>query len=201
MLFREAMAVSGKTIKLQVLASDIDGDAVRRRAKACTGDHRRRSLARTAGALLRQGGTRIPYRSGPARHCRFHRAGPSDRPPFSRLDFVSCRNLLIYLGQEAQAKVMDIFHFALREGGILLLGAPRRSAKPMAVSPRFPRQNASSDTQRAAVPRFRFSRWRRRAPSRAWSMVHPRGGKVSPICASACCWKVLRRRGVDQSQQ
>ena len=43
-------------------------------------------------------------------------------PPFSRLDFVPCRNLLIYLGQEAQAKVMDLFHFALREGGILLLG-------------------------------------------------------------------------------
>ena len=43
-------------------------------------------------------------------------------PPFSRLDFVSCRNLLIYLGPEAQAKTISAFHFALREGGILLLG-------------------------------------------------------------------------------
>ena len=43
-------------------------------------------------------------------------------PPFSRLDLVSCRNLLIYLGPEAQAKVMGVFHFALRQGGILLLG-------------------------------------------------------------------------------
>ncbi len=43
-------------------------------------------------------------------------------PPFSRLDLVSCRNLLIYLGPEAQAKVMGVFHFALRQNGILLLG-------------------------------------------------------------------------------
>jgi len=43
-------------------------------------------------------------------------------PPFSRLDLVSCRNLLIYLGPEAQAKVMGVFHFALRQDGILLLG-------------------------------------------------------------------------------
>ena len=44
-------------------------------------------------------------------------------PPFSRLDLVSCRNLLIYLGPEAQAKVIALFHFALRQGGILLLGS------------------------------------------------------------------------------
>ena len=43
-------------------------------------------------------------------------------PPFARLDFVSCRNLLIYLLPEAQAKVIAIIHFALREGGLLLVG-------------------------------------------------------------------------------
>ena len=43
-------------------------------------------------------------------------------PPFARLDFVSCRNLLIYLLPEAQAKVVSIIHFVLREGGLLLVG-------------------------------------------------------------------------------
>ncbi len=43
-------------------------------------------------------------------------------PPFSKIDLISCRNLLIYLGQEAQAKVISLFHFALRQGGLLLLG-------------------------------------------------------------------------------
>lgn len=43
--------------------------------------------------------------------------------PFSRLDLVSCRNLLIYLNREAQKRVFDIFHFALLPGGRLFLGS------------------------------------------------------------------------------
>lgn len=43
-------------------------------------------------------------------------------PAFSRLDLVSCRNLLIYLTREAQMQVFDLFHFALRAGGLLLVG-------------------------------------------------------------------------------
>lgn len=42
--------------------------------------------------------------------------------PFSRLDLVSCRNLLIYLKREAQVRAFDIFHFALRPAGRLFLG-------------------------------------------------------------------------------
>ncbi len=44
-------------------------------------------------------------------------------PPFARLDFVSCRNLLIYLLPDAQQRVLGLIHFALRKDGILLLGA------------------------------------------------------------------------------
>lgn len=42
--------------------------------------------------------------------------------PFSRMDLVSCRNLLIYLNRDAQRRALDIFHFALRPKGLLLLG-------------------------------------------------------------------------------
>jgi two-component system, chemotaxis family, CheB/CheR fusion protein len=44
-------------------------------------------------------------------------------PPFSRLDLVSCRNLLIYLNRDAQERVLNTFHFALRNEGMLFLGA------------------------------------------------------------------------------
>jgi two-component system CheB/CheR fusion protein len=44
-------------------------------------------------------------------------------PPFSRLDLVSCRNVLIYLNRETQERVLNIFHFALRPGGRLFLGS------------------------------------------------------------------------------
>jgi two-component system CheB/CheR fusion protein len=44
-------------------------------------------------------------------------------PPFSKLDMISCRNLLIYLDREAQTRILETFHFALKPGGILLLGS------------------------------------------------------------------------------
>ena len=43
--------------------------------------------------------------------------------PFSRLDLISCRNLLIYLGPEAQRKILSLFHFALHKDGVLFLGS------------------------------------------------------------------------------
>lgn len=63
-------------------------------------------------------------------------------PPFSRLDLISCRNLLIYMGPELQRKLVPLFHYALNPGGFLFLGtsesigdfssmfhAPERKAK------------------------------------------------------------------------
>ncbi|HYS64985.1 MAG TPA: CheR family methyltransferase [Paraburkholderia sp.] len=44
-------------------------------------------------------------------------------PPFSRVDLVSCRNLLIYLDRNVQTQVLQMFHFALQPGGYLLLGS------------------------------------------------------------------------------
>jgi two-component system CheB/CheR fusion protein len=44
-------------------------------------------------------------------------------PPFSKLDLISCRNLLIYMGAELQKKLMPLFHYALNPGGMLVLGS------------------------------------------------------------------------------
>lgn len=44
-------------------------------------------------------------------------------PPFSKLDLITCRNLLIYLNRETQERVMEIFHFALAHNGYLFLGS------------------------------------------------------------------------------
>ena len=51
--------------------------------------------------------------------------------PFTRVDLVSCRNLLIYLQPAAQQKVLSLFHFALNRGGVLFLG-PSESPGPLA---------------------------------------------------------------------
>ena len=54
--------------------------------------------------------------------CIFARHDVTRDPPFSRLDLVSCRNLLIYLDTTAQRRVMQGFHYALKPNGFLMLG-------------------------------------------------------------------------------
>jgi two-component system CheB/CheR fusion protein len=51
-------------------------------------------------------------------------------PPFSRLDLISCRNLLIYLDRELQQQACSAFHYALNPGGFLLLGASETADNP-----------------------------------------------------------------------
>lgn len=55
--------------------------------------------------------------------CIFARQNLVNDPPFSNLDLISCRNVLIYLGSTLQRKVMPVFHYALRPTGLLMLGA------------------------------------------------------------------------------
>ncbi len=43
-------------------------------------------------------------------------------PPFSRVDLISCRNVLIYLGADLQRRLLPVFHYALKPGGYLFLG-------------------------------------------------------------------------------
>jgi two-component system CheB/CheR fusion protein len=54
--------------------------------------------------------------------CIFARQNVAEDPPFSKLDLISCRNLLIYLGLPLQQRVFPTFHYSLRPGGYLLLG-------------------------------------------------------------------------------
>ena len=50
-------------------------------------------------------------------------------PPFSRLDLISCRNLLIYLKPRLQGQIIPLFHYSLRPGGYLLLGLSENVAR------------------------------------------------------------------------
>jgi len=55
--------------------------------------------------------------------CIFARQNLVVDPPFSNLDMISCRNVLIYLDQPLQRKVIPVFHYALKSNGLLVLGA------------------------------------------------------------------------------
>jgi two-component system CheB/CheR fusion protein len=123
MLFLEEIAAASRDLKLQIFASDVDADAV---ARAREGIYPESIEADVPPARLARFFTKDDHN---------YRVVPTLRdvvvfavqdvladPPFSRLDLISCRNLLIYLRPEAQDKVLLLFHFALREAGVLLLG-------------------------------------------------------------------------------
>ncbi len=124
MLFREAIIASKRDIKLQVFASDVDGDAI---AAARDGVYPETIAPQISAERLARFFVKEDhgYRVSPELRAAvvFTVQDVLSDPPFSKLDMISCRNLLIYLGPEAQAKVIGLFHFSLREGGTLLLGS------------------------------------------------------------------------------
>jgi len=124
MLLREQITAAKRNIKLQIFASDVDPDAVATAREGLYPDTIEADVSseRLARFFIKEGRS---YRVQPDLRVSvvFTVQDVLADPPFARIDLVSCRNLLIYLRAEAQAKVIALFHFALREGGLLLLGA------------------------------------------------------------------------------
>ncbi|WP_429815934.1 chemotaxis protein CheB [Ensifer sp. B1-9] len=79
-------------------------------------------------------------------------------PPFSHLDMISCRNLLIYLDRQLQQQVCNTFHYALNAGGFLFLGSSENADQPAGLfrtvdrEARIYRSLASSNDRRPALP-------------------------------------------------
>jgi len=124
MLFREQIELQKRNVKLQIFASDVDPDAI---SSAREGLYPKSIEAEVSPERLGRFFSKEDecYRILPELRAAvvFTVQDVLADPPFSRMDMVSCRNLLIYLGVEAQTQVISLFHFALREGGILLLGS------------------------------------------------------------------------------
>jgi len=109
---------------IQLFATDVSESMV---ARAREGIYPPAALEGVAGERLARFFTKTDggYRVSKAlrQMCVFSRQNVAHDPPFSRLDLVSCRNLLIYLGASLQRKVLSVFHYALNPGGILFLGS------------------------------------------------------------------------------
>lgn len=72
--------------------------------------------------------------------------------PFSRMDLISCRNLLIYLSRDAQTRALEIFHFALKPDGILFLVAPRRCPRRVRCISRWTKITACTGIRQSPNP-------------------------------------------------
>lgn len=109
---------------VQIFATDIDDTAI---AAAREGFYTLNDAADVSSERLRRFFTKVRNGYRIRREIRemvlFANHNLLKDPPFSRLDLVTCRNMLIYLNQAAQKRVMEIFHFALNPGGFLFLGS------------------------------------------------------------------------------
>ncbi|MCF8128087.1 MAG: PAS domain-containing protein [Deltaproteobacteria bacterium] len=91
-------------------------------------------------------------------------------PPFSNMDLISCRNLLIYMNRDLQDQVLRIFHYSLKPGGILFLGTSETIGDAQALFTPIDTKNKlyrRLDGEANAVPTFRlpgYGRSRERDP-------------------------------------
>jgi two-component system, chemotaxis family, CheB/CheR fusion protein len=123
-LLREYMDKLSAIPRVQIFATDIDERAltVARAARYPEALLDSVSLERRKRFFLLDGGSYVLTKD--VRDlCIFSPHSVIRDPPFSRIDLVSCRNLLIYLAADAQSQVIPTFHYALRPDGYLFLGS------------------------------------------------------------------------------
>lgn len=124
-LLQERQETLKRSLKLQVFATDVDPYAVE---QARAGVYPASIAADVSAERLERFFTREPdsdtYRIVKAVRDMvvFSEQDIVRDPPFSRLDLISCRNLMIYMGEELQRRLIPLFHYALNSGGFLFLG-------------------------------------------------------------------------------
>ncbi|MEG4494663.1 chemotaxis protein CheB [Microcoleus sp. D3_18_C4] len=119
----EFLAARSTNLPIQIYATDISESAI---AIARSGFYTQAQVADISPERLNrffvqvEGGYQI---AKPVRElCVFARQNLISDPPFSRMDLITCRNVLIYLGPPLQKKLLPMFHYGLRPAGFLLLG-------------------------------------------------------------------------------
>jgi two-component system CheB/CheR fusion protein len=124
MLVVEQFERVGKPVSAQIFATEIDQEAL---SKARSGRYPESIAGEVSESRLRRfftlgsGGYQVSKTLRAM--CLFTQHNVTSDPPFSRIDLVSCRNLLIYLDTPLQNRVLSIFHYALKPQGVLFLGA------------------------------------------------------------------------------
>jgi two-component system CheB/CheR fusion protein len=123
-LLKEYAAKIAAAPKIQIFSSDINEEALR---TARLGRYSETILADVSGEHLERYFIKESNSYSVKKELReivlFTPHNILRDQPFSRMDLISCRNLLIYLKQETQAGIIELFNFALRTGGYLLLGS------------------------------------------------------------------------------
>jgi two-component system CheB/CheR fusion protein len=125
---QEYLNETNATFPVQIFGSDLSAAAIE---KARTGRYPENIASDVSMERLNRFFTKIEggYRVNKnlREMCVFARHNLIDDPPFSKLDLISCRNVLIYLGK-VQKDILQLFHYALKPKGFLLLGSSETGA-------------------------------------------------------------------------
>jgi two-component system CheB/CheR fusion protein len=120
---QEYLGDKAAAIKIQIFATDISETAI---ARARTGIYRPSDLEGLSSSRILQFFTKLDgnYQVSKAIRdmCVFAHHNLLKDPPFSKIDLVTCRNVMIYLEPVLQKKALSIFHYSLNESGFLMLG-------------------------------------------------------------------------------
>jgi two-component system CheB/CheR fusion protein len=112
-----------QSFSLQIFATDLDGDAIE---KARAAVFPANMAADVSPERLQKFFAKVEHGYQVSKSIRgmviFAQQNLVMDPPFTRMDIVSCRNLLIYLSPEAQKGILPLFHYSLNPGGVILLG-------------------------------------------------------------------------------
>jgi two-component system CheB/CheR fusion protein len=123
MLLLESQRHKPGSIPFQIFATDLSEEAI---SKARLGEYSAQQLKNVSPRRIQQFFVKAKdkYRISKTLRdiCVFARHNILNDPPFSRMDFISCRNFLIYLDAPAQKKAISTFNYALNAGGCLMLG-------------------------------------------------------------------------------
>ncbi|HYC47661.1 MAG TPA: chemotaxis protein CheB [Burkholderiales bacterium] len=124
MAYSEYVEAAGRSIPLQLYATDLNPVGIE---KARRGVYAKGAVQGVSPERLRRFFVQVDGHYHVVKRvrdlCVFARHNVLTDTPFSRMDLVSCRNMLIYLGTELQQKVLPVMHYALRDRGYLFLGA------------------------------------------------------------------------------
>jgi two-component system CheB/CheR fusion protein len=150
-LLREHMPRAQTAPKVQIFASDIDEQSLQiaRIGRFPSTIAKDVPPARLERYFVREDGT---YRiaSDLREICLFSAHNLLRDAPFSKLDLIACRNLLIYLTPELQNRLIPLFHYALNDGGFLFLGTSENVTRHRVCSPPLTSRTASSAAVRRA---------------------------------------------------
>ena len=123
MLLCERMTELNVRIPTQIFATDIDDDALERARQGRYPDSIAEQMpTEYLEKFFTKRGNVYQVSKSLREMCLFSQHNLIKHPPFSRLDLVSCRNLLIYLDGNLQKKILPVFHYSLRPNGFLFLG-------------------------------------------------------------------------------